>query len=51
MITLEVFHLEISGNDDNEEHPENIYHIFVILDVFHLEISGNDNNDEHPENI
>ena len=47
-VTLEVFHLEISGNDDNDEQPSNIFLISVTLEVFHLDISGNDDNDEQP---
>ena len=43
-----MFHFEISGNDNNDEHPQNIALISLALDIFHFEISGNDNNDEHP---
>ena len=46
LVTLLVFHLEILGNDDNDEQLQNISLIFLTLLVFHLEISGNDNNDE-----
>jgi len=46
-----VFHFEISGKDDNDEHLQNNQFIFLTLLVFHLEISGKDNNDEHLENI
>ena len=30
LVTLLVFHFEISGNDDNNEHPSNIKLILVI---------------------
>ena len=43
-LTLEVFHLDISGKEDNDEQPLNIKHITVTLEVFHLDISGNDDN-------
>ena len=43
---LDVFHLDISGNDGNEEQKINIELISVTLDVFHLDISGNDFIDE-----
>ena len=48
-MTLIVFHLEISGKDDNDEHPENILLISLTLTVFHLEISSKDDKYEHPE--
>ena len=51
LITLKVFHFEISGKDDNDEHPINIKLTLVTLIVFHFEISGKDDNDEHPLNI
>ena len=44
-ITFEVFHLDISGIDFNELHPENIQYILVILEVFHLDISGKEINE------
>ena len=47
-ITLFVFHFEISGNDDSDEHSENKAYILVTLFVFQFEISGNDVNDEKP---
>ena len=43
-----MLHLEISGNDINDEHPLNKKDILLILVKFHLEISGKDNSDEHP---
>ena len=46
-VTLSVFHLEISGNEVNEEHWSNIPFILVTLSVFQLEISGNEVNEEH----
>ena len=51
LLTLEIFHFEISGNDDNDEHPQNIKLMLSTFEIFHFEISGNDNNDEHPQNI
>ena len=49
-LTLEVFHLEISGNDDNKEQFWNIKLISVTLEVSHLEMSGRDINEE-PETL
>ena len=46
-----MFHSEISGKDNNDEHPQKIQLKSVTLLVFHFEISGNDNYDEHPSNI
>ena len=43
---LLIFHFEISGNDLNEEHPENILLILLTFSVFHLDISGKEINDE-----
>ena len=48
LVTLEVFHLDISGKDDKDKQPENISLISVTLEVIHLDISGNDDNDEQP---
>ena len=42
-----VFHLDISGNDINDEHSKNNPLILFILFVFHLEISGKEIKDEH----
>ena len=42
--TLLMFHLEISGNESNEEHSPNKLEISFILIVFHEDISGNDFN-------
>ena len=39
-----VFHLDISGNEDNDEHSENIKLILIALMVFHLDISGSEDN-------
>ena len=50
LLTLEVFHFEISGKLDNDEHPLNIEYIMVTLSVFQLEISGIDEREEHPLN-
>ena len=46
VITFDVFHFDISGKDNNNEHPLNIYSILIISDVFHFDISDKDNNDE-----
>ena len=46
-----VFHLDKSGNDDNDEHLKNILLIYLTLLVFHFDISGNDCNDEQLKNI
>ena len=43
-----VFHLDISGNDIREEHPQNKSIISDKLFVFHSDISGSDINEEHP---
>ena len=34
------FHLEMSGNEINEEHPQNKKDILNTFAVFHFEISG-----------
>ena len=47
LITLEVFQLDISGNDINELHPLNIEIKLLTLQIFHLDISGNDINELH----
>ena len=46
-VTFEVFHFEISGNDDKDEHPENILPKLFTLFVFHFDKSGKDSSDEH----
>ena len=46
-MTLDVFHFEISGKEDNELHPLNILDIFLTSDVFHFEISGKEDNELH----
>ena len=47
-VTLEVFHLDISGNDINEwqssKHPK-CFPIVLTLEKSHFEISGNEVND------
>ena len=45
LLTLLVFHLDISGNDFNETQHENINFISVTFVVFHLDISGKDNKE------
>ena len=47
-MTLIIFHTDISGNNDKEEHLLNILLIFWTLIIFHLDISGKDIRDEHP---
>ena len=49
--TLFVFHFEISGSDNNEEHPLNIPHMSTTFEVFHFEISDNNFSDEQLKNI
>ena len=44
-------HLEISGNDNNEEHPLKILFIFTKFLIFHFEILGKDCNDKQFINI
>ena len=51
LITLLVFHLDISGNDIDELHFLNIPIIQFILFVFLLNISGNDINRSQQKNI
>ena len=48
LLTLLVFHFDISGKDDNNLQFSNIEVILLTLLVFHFNISGNDNNYEHP---
>ena len=43
-MSFEIFHLEISGKDDNDLQLENKELILVTLFVFHLDISGKDDN-------
>ena len=50
-LTLEVFHFEIFGKDDNDIHLLNIKPTFLTFEKFHLEISGNNDNDKHSLNI
>ena len=45
-----MFHLDISGNDFNDEHPSNIDLIFIQEEKLHFDIKGKDFNDEHPLN-
>ena len=51
LVTLLVFHFDISGKDTKDEHPENKELKSVILSVFHSEILGKYFNDEHELNI
>ena len=50
LITLFVFHLEISGKDDIILQLKNMPSIFVTLFVFQFEISGKNNNDSQSLN-
>ena len=50
-MTLLIFHFEISGKDNNDEHLENIDDILVAFLVLHSEISGRFFNDLHSKNI
>ena len=45
-VTLLVFHLDISGNEDIDEHSKNNPLKLVTLFVFHLDISGMEVNEE-----
>ena len=45
-----VFHFDISGRDNKEQHPENKLLIFWTLSVFKLEISGKDSKEEQSQN-
>ena len=45
-----MFHFQISGKLDNEEHPSKRKLILTTLLVFHFEISGNFFNELHLEN-
>ena len=51
LLALFVFHLDISGNEFNDLHQQNISFMLLTLLVFHLDISGNDFNDSHQLNI
>ena len=50
LLTLGIFHFEISGKEFNELQLENIHIILVTLSVFHLEISGKDNKEDKYKN-
>ena len=43
---LLIFHVDISGNEINEEQFLNNAPISIVLDKSHFDISGNDFNDE-----
>ena len=46
-----IFHLDISGKNSSNEHPENNPNKELTLLIFHLEMSGNEIKDEHhPQN-
>jgi len=51
LVTLLIFHFEISGKDDNDTHPLNISPLLIIFLIFHFEIFGKDDNDLHSKNI
>ena len=44
-ITFEVFHFDISGNENNSLLLENISPILVTLEVSNFDMSGNEDND------
>ena len=44
LVTLEVSHFDISGNEDNVLQKENIELISVTFEVSHFDISGNEDN-------
>ena len=46
LVLFVIFHIEISGKDNNEEHPENKHIISVTFSVIHFDISGNDFKEE-----
>ena len=48
LIILFIFHFDISGKYDKDEHPLNKLLISVTLFIFHFDISGKDDKDEHP---
>ena len=43
-LTFEIFHFDISGNEDNLEQLKNIELILLTFEVFHADISGNRDN-------
>ena len=51
LVTLDVFHFDISGNDINESHLKNIPCILVTLEVSHFDMSGNEINKLHSLNM
>jgi len=50
-LTFEIFQLEISGIDFNNDLSLNIFLIVVTFLLSHFEISGYDFNEEPQENI
>ena len=50
LLTLDIFHFEISGKYFKDVHFLNNNSNDSILLVSHLEISGNDSNDKHSPN-
>ena len=40
LVTLEVFHLDKSGNIDKELQSQNTHFMFLTLEVSHFDISG-----------
>ena len=50
-LVLSVFHFEISGKYNNEEHPINKHDKIFTLLIFHFEISGKDIRELQPLNI
>ena len=50
LVTLFIFHLEISGKFDKFVQQENIYSILLTFWVSHFDISGKDSKEVHPQN-
>ena len=46
MITLFIFHFEITGKHNKDLHLKKIKAIFIIFEVFYFEISGKDNKEK-----
>ena len=50
-MTLSVFQFDITGNDNNDEQPENTPNISLTLEVFHSDRFDNEIKDEQLQNI
>ena len=51
IVSLFVFHIEISGREIKDEQLENIEHISIVFIVSHFDKSGKYFKDLHPLNI